>query len=55
VWDDVQVERDVVLDECIVTDRVVVPAGAIHRRAILMRGEEGQLLVTELHLESREP
>jgi NDP-sugar pyrophosphorylase family protein len=51
LWDDVRVERDAVLDECIVTDRVVVPAGTIHRRAILVQGDEGQLLVTQLNLE----
>jgi hypothetical protein len=40
------------LDECIVTDGVQVPAGASHRRAILVRGEDDELLVAPLNLES---
>jgi len=51
LWDDVEVGRDAVLDECIVTDRVVVPAGAVHRRAILIRGEDDQLITTPLNQE----
>jgi NDP-sugar pyrophosphorylase family protein len=51
LWDDVQVGRDAVLDECVVTDRVVVAAGAVHRRAVLVRGEDEQPLVTPLNLE----
>jgi hypothetical protein len=33
----------VVLDECVVTDGVRVPAGASYRRQILLRGPNGQL------------
>lgn len=51
LWDDVDVGADVVLDECIVTDRVRVPAGASHRRAILVRGEDGRPIVSPLNLE----
>jgi mannose-1-phosphate guanylyltransferase len=51
LWDDVEVGPGVQLDECIVTDGVAVPAGASHRRAILMRGEDGQPLVSPLILE----
>jgi len=51
LWDDVRIERDVVLEECIVTDRVLVPRGAVHRREILVRGDDDQLLVTSLNLE----
>jgi NDP-sugar pyrophosphorylase family protein len=51
LWDDVEVGRDAVLDECIVTDRVVVPAGAVHRRAILVRSEDDQLIATPLNQE----
>ncbi len=51
LWDDVAVGAGAVLDECIVADRVQVPAGASHRRAILVRGEDGALLVTPLTLE----
>ena len=51
LWDDVEVGAGVVLDECIVTDRVRVPAGASHRRAILVRGEGGEPLVSPLNLD----
>ncbi len=37
LWDDVEVGAGAVLDECIVTDGVRVPAGASHRRAMLVR------------------
>jgi NDP-sugar pyrophosphorylase family protein len=37
LWDDIEVEAGVTLDECIVTDGVRVPAGSNHRRAVLMR------------------
>jgi ADP-glucose pyrophosphorylase len=52
LWDDVEVGAGVQLDECIVTDGVQVPAGASHRRAILVRGEGDELLVAPLDLES---
>jgi mannose-1-phosphate guanylyltransferase len=48
LWDDVEVGRDAVVDECIVTDRVVIPDGAQYRRAVLIRGEDDQLLVSPL-------
>jgi mannose-1-phosphate guanylyltransferase len=51
LWDDVAVGANAMLDECIVTDRVQVPAGTTHRRAILVRGSDGELLVTPLNLE----
>src|SRR5262245_24327848 len=38
LWDDVEVGEHAVLDECIVTDGVVVPDGARHRRAVLRAG-----------------
>jgi NDP-sugar pyrophosphorylase family protein len=43
LWDDVEVSRDVVLEECLVADGVRVPAGAVHRRTILLRGRNGDL------------
>jgi NDP-sugar pyrophosphorylase family protein len=52
LWDDVEVGAGVQLDECVVTDGVQVPAGASHRRAILVRGEDDELLVAPLNLES---
>jgi NDP-sugar pyrophosphorylase family protein len=51
LWDDVQVGRDAVLDECVVTDGVIVPAGSVHSRAVLVRGEDDQLLAMPLNLE----
>ena len=51
LWDDVEVGPGVQLDECIVTDGVRVPAGASHRRAILVRGDDDRLLVSPLNLE----
>jgi mannose-1-phosphate guanylyltransferase len=51
LWDDVTVNAGAQLDECIVTDRVVVPAGASHRREILVRGDDGRTLASPLNLE----
>ena len=51
LWDDVEVGAGVLLDECIVTDGVRVPAGASHRRTILVRGTDGQVCVSALNLE----
>jgi hypothetical protein len=50
MWDDVEVGAAAQLDECIVTDGVRVPAGASHRREILVRGEDGGTLVSPLIL-----
>lgn len=36
LWDDVVIEDDVVLHECIVGDRVVVPRGSQYHRAVLL-------------------
>ena len=43
VWDDVRIGRDAILDECIVTDGVSVPAGAVYRRQVLLKTDSGQL------------
>lgn len=51
LWDDVEVGAAAQLDECIVTDGVKVPAGASHRREILVRGDDGALLVSPLNVE----
>ncbi len=37
LWDDIEIGAGSVLDECIVTDGVKVPAGARYRRSILVR------------------
>jgi mannose-1-phosphate guanylyltransferase len=39
LWDDVVVHADAVLDECIVTDGVVVPPGVQYRRSVVMAGD----------------
>jgi len=41
LWDNVQLGAGCVLDECIVTDDVEVPAGATYRRTILLKTEFG--------------
>ena len=41
LWDGVEIGEGAVLDECIVTDGVRVPAGATYRRAILLRTHGG--------------
>jgi NDP-sugar pyrophosphorylase family protein len=48
LWDDVEVGRNAVVDECIIADRVVIPDGAEYRQAVIIRGEEDRLLVSPL-------
>jgi NDP-sugar pyrophosphorylase family protein len=49
LWDDVEVSRDVVLEECVVTDGVRLPAGAVYRRTILVqRRDDGPLQASPL-------
>jgi NDP-sugar pyrophosphorylase family protein len=48
LWDDVQVAAGATLDTCIVTDGVIVPAGAEYSRAVLMRGEDEYPIATPL-------
>jgi mannose-1-phosphate guanylyltransferase len=50
LWDDVQVGAGAKLDECIVTDGVEVPAGAAHRREILVRADDGRTIASPLIL-----
>ncbi|MBZ5560110.1 MAG: NTP transferase domain-containing protein [Acidobacteriia bacterium] len=49
LWDDVEVGAGAVIDECIVTDRVRVPAGASYRRSILIAREDA-IVATPLNL-----
>jgi mannose-1-phosphate guanylyltransferase len=42
LWDDVEVGADAVVDACVVTDGVSVPAGAEYRRSIVLRADDGQ-------------
>jgi NDP-sugar pyrophosphorylase family protein len=48
LWDDVQVAAGATLDTCIVTDGVIVPAGAEYSRAVLVRGEHEYPIATPL-------
>jgi len=48
LWDDVQVAAGASIDTCIVTDGVVVPAGAEYSRAVLVRGEDEYPIATAL-------
>ena len=50
LWDDVQVGAGAIVDECIVTDRVTVPAGSTHRRRILVAGANSELRAETLEL-----
>jgi NDP-sugar pyrophosphorylase family protein len=43
VWDDVMIDAGCVLDDCIVTDHVRVPAGSVFRRQILINNGAGRL------------
>jgi NDP-sugar pyrophosphorylase family protein len=55
LWDDVVVNADAVVDECIVTDGVVVAAGANYRRAVLLKGDGTEPLVANLEPRTLEP
>lgn len=50
LWDDVVVHAGAVVDECIVTDGVVVPAGREYRRRVLIRDGDEEPLVSGLEL-----
>jgi hypothetical protein len=51
----VTVERDAVVDGCIVADGVRVPAGAVHRNAILVRAGDGSVTATPFSPVNLEP
>ena len=40
LWDDVRVGAGAALDECIVTDAVVIPPGVAYTRSVLLRGDD---------------
>ena len=48
LWDDVQVGAGATLDDCIVTDRVEVPAGTTWMRSVLLRGDDDRPVATPL-------
>ena len=50
VWNDVDVGAGAVLEECIVTDGVRVPAGTHYQRKILMRATDGTTAVVPLEI-----
>ena len=43
LWDDVEVGAEAVVDQCIVTDGVSIPAHARYERVVLMAGESGSV------------
>jgi NDP-sugar pyrophosphorylase family protein len=45
VWDDVEIGPGCTIEDCILTDGVRLPAGAVYRHSVLRRGERG-LVVT---------
>jgi mannose-1-phosphate guanylyltransferase len=47
LWDDVEVHERAVVEDCIVTDGVTVPAGSAYRRSILLRSGD-ELVATHL-------
>jgi mannose-1-phosphate guanylyltransferase len=51
LWDDVVVEGDAVVDECIITDGVRVTAGSSYQRVVLVRDETDQPLGSPLNLD----
>jgi NDP-sugar pyrophosphorylase family protein len=51
LWDDVTVDAEAHLDECIVTDGVHVAPGASHQRAILVCADDGSTQTFPLNLE----
>jgi mannose-1-phosphate guanylyltransferase len=50
LWDDVAVNKHAVVEECIVTDGVHVPAGTEYRRKILMRAPDGTTIEVPLEI-----
>jgi mannose-1-phosphate guanylyltransferase len=48
LWNDIEVGPNADIDECILTDGVSVPKGAIWRQMILMRGTDGRLMTSPL-------
>jgi len=49
VWDDVEVGPGAVVEECILTDGVTIPAGAAYRRSVIVREpDSGGLVVSPL-------
>jgi NDP-sugar pyrophosphorylase family protein len=48
LWDDVEIGSECVVDECVVTDGVRVPAGASYRRTILLPAARGAVRTAPL-------
>jgi mannose-1-phosphate guanylyltransferase len=51
LWDAVEVNKHAVVEECIVTDGVHVPAGTEHRRKVLLRDVDGTTFAVPLEIE----
>lgn len=50
LWDDVEVNKHAVVEECVVTDGVHVPAGTEYRQKVLIRGVDGTTFVAPLEI-----
>jgi mannose-1-phosphate guanylyltransferase len=50
LWDDVRVGAGAMLDECIVTDAVTVPAGVACTRSVLVRGDDDRPIVLPMSM-----
>jgi NDP-sugar pyrophosphorylase family protein len=48
LWDDVTVGEGAVLEECVVTDGVTIPAGARYTRSAIVRGENAELIIAPI-------
>jgi NDP-sugar pyrophosphorylase family protein len=48
LWDDVTIDEEATLDECVVTDGVSIPAGARFARSAIVRDETSNLIVAPL-------
>jgi NDP-sugar pyrophosphorylase family protein len=46
LWDDVEVGADALIEECIVTDGVAIPARARYQRTVLVAGDSGTVQAT---------
>lgn len=51
VWDDVEISGDSVLEDCIVTDRVRIPAGSVYRGKVLVASADGSPIATPFSTE----
>ena len=53
LWDDIEIGPDAIVDECVVTDGVHVPAGAAYRQMVLWQDTAAQMQAIPLTLSHR--